>query len=143
MKPLQSVQYRLKLAEGFLQEAQQDLNINRWRSCVDNAQLTVENALKALIALWAPVPRTHRPGATLAEMLNQKQVPEHFQIQINALIAKAGELDPAIHVQTDYGDEMSGLTPWELFDEEDAREAYAIAREVFSLAQRIVEEVAM
>jgi HEPN domain-containing protein len=51
MKPLQSAQYRLKLAEGFLQEAQQDLKINRWRSCVDNAQLTVENALKALIAL--------------------------------------------------------------------------------------------
>jgi HEPN domain-containing protein len=64
MKPLQSVQYRLKLAEGFLREAQQDLKINRWCSCVDNAQLTVENALKALIALWVPVPRTHRPGAT-------------------------------------------------------------------------------
>jgi HEPN domain-containing protein len=143
MKPLQSVQYRLKLAEGFLQEAQQDLNINRWRSCVDNAQLTVENALKALIALWAPVPRTHRPGANLAEMLNQRQIPEHFKIEIGALIAKAGELDPAIHIQTDYGDEMSGLTPWDLFDEEDAREAYAIAREVFSLARRIVEEVAM
>lgn len=46
MKPLQSVQYRLKLAEGFLQEAQQDLNINRWRSYVDNAQLTVEMPLK-------------------------------------------------------------------------------------------------
>lgn len=93
--------------------------------------------------MWAPVPRTHRPGANLAEMLNQRQIPEHFKIVIGALIAKAGELDPAIHVQTDYGDEMSGLTPWDLFDEEDAREAYAIAREVFSLARRIVEEVAM
>jgi hypothetical protein len=38
---------------------------------------------------------------------------------------------------------MSGLTPWDLFDEEDAREAYTIVQEVFSLARRIVEEVAM
>lgn len=98
MKPLQSTRYRLKLAEGFLQEASQDLKVSRWRSCVGNAQLTVENALKALIALWVPVPRTHRPGATLAEMLNRQQIPERFRVEIRTLMAKAGELGPAIHV---------------------------------------------
>ena len=37
----QDVSYRLRLAEGFFQEAMQDLDLSRWRSCVDNAQLSV------------------------------------------------------------------------------------------------------
>jgi len=42
------VQYRLKVAQGFLVEGQQDLNTQRWRSAVDNAQLATENAAKAV-----------------------------------------------------------------------------------------------
>jgi HEPN domain-containing protein len=38
----QDVNFRLRLAEGFLQEAEEDLTLSRWRSCVDNAQLAVE-----------------------------------------------------------------------------------------------------
>ena len=44
VKARDEVSYRLALAEGFLAEAEQDLDLNRWRSCVDNAQLAVENA---------------------------------------------------------------------------------------------------
>jgi len=45
MKPLEDARYRLRLAIGFLEEARQDLSLGRWRSCVDNAQLSVENSL--------------------------------------------------------------------------------------------------
>ncbi len=40
--------YRLNLAEGFLLEAREDIQLKRWRSCVDNSQLAVEaeNALQ-------------------------------------------------------------------------------------------------
>lgn len=40
--------YRLELARGFLEEALQDLELERWRSAVDGAQLAVENAGKAV-----------------------------------------------------------------------------------------------
>jgi len=40
------VSYRLALAKGFLTEAEQDMTLERWRSCVDNSQLAVENAGK-------------------------------------------------------------------------------------------------
>jgi HEPN domain-containing protein len=50
------------LAKGFLQEAEQDFQLHRWRSCVDNAQLSVENADKAIIAIFEPVERTHNPA---------------------------------------------------------------------------------
>ena len=43
-----------------------------------------------------------------------------------------------VHVQTDYGDEMEGRTPWELFDEADARQALTIATEAVGLAEQIV-----
>ena len=47
-----SIRYRLALANGFLQEARQDSELARWRSCVDNSQLAVENAGKALLLPW-------------------------------------------------------------------------------------------
>jgi hypothetical protein len=37
-------------------------------------------------------------------------------------------------MQTDDGDEMGGRTPWELFSDEDARQALAIAEDAVSLA---------
>ena len=43
-----------------------------------------------------------------------------------------------VHVQTDYGDEMEGRTPWELFDEADARQSVNMAAEVVGLAEQIV-----
>jgi hypothetical protein len=44
-----------------------------------------------------------------------------------------------IHVQTDYGDEVGGRTPWELFDEADARRSLAMAEEAVTLAQAIIQ----
>jgi len=41
--------YRLKVGRGFLAEASEDLQLKRWRSAVDNSQLAVENAAKAVL----------------------------------------------------------------------------------------------
>lgn len=61
--------YRLNLAWGFLAESGQDVQLKRWRSAVDNAQLAVENAAKAVLALLAPVGRTHNLAPLLREAL--------------------------------------------------------------------------
>lgn len=42
----QHATYRLKLAQGFLEETRQDTDLSRWRSSVDSAQPAVENAGK-------------------------------------------------------------------------------------------------
>lgn len=47
--------YRMKLVEGFRSEARQDLELGRWRSCVDNSQPIVETNAKAALALVGPV----------------------------------------------------------------------------------------
>ena len=36
MPAVKEVFYRLRLVLGFLEEARQDFNLGRWRSCVDN-----------------------------------------------------------------------------------------------------------
>ncbi|GIV84818.1 MAG: hypothetical protein KatS3mg052_1825 [Candidatus Roseilinea sp.] len=130
--------YRLRLAEGFLEEARQDVDLKRWRSALDNGQLAVEHAAKAVLALLGPVGRTHNPAVHLRAALEQGRFPPSQSPAVRALTEKAELLGPDVHIQTDYGDEVGGRTPWELFDEEDARQALQIAEEALALARQII-----
>ena len=134
-------EYRLRVAQGFLDEARQDVALRRWRSAVDNAQLAVENAAKSVLALLGPVGRTHNPAVQLGQALSDSRLPLHERDDVRRLAEQAEMLGPDIHVQTDYGDEMGGRTPWELFDDTDARQSVAIAEEAVDLAQAIVRSI--
>jgi len=135
------VGYRLRLAQGFLGESRQDMTLSRWRSVVDNAQLAVENATKAVLALVAPVGRTHNPAPLLRQTLDDGRFGEPNQAAVERLAECAELLGFDVHIQTDYGDEFRGLTPWEIFDADEAREALAMAEEAVSLAQTIVQAI--
>jgi HEPN domain-containing protein len=130
--------YRLKLAQGFLNESQQDVSLKRWRSTVDNAQLSIENSAKAVLALIGPVGRTHQPAIFLRQAVQIGNFPSDQNIKINRLAELSELLGHDVHIQTDYGDEMLGQTPWELFDKDDAEQAVNMAVEALSLAQAIV-----
>lgn len=106
-------EYRLRLARGFLDEARQDEELERWRSVVDGSQLAVENAAKAGLMLSGKLRRL----AELSELLGSD-----------------------IHIQTDYGDEAEGRTPWELFTEGDARQTLAYAEEAVSISEALIRE---
>jgi HEPN domain-containing protein len=69
------VDYRIALAAGFLAEAEQDFTLERWRSCVDNAQLAVENAGKAALASFGIAPKTHEPARQIAVVLREQELP--------------------------------------------------------------------
>jgi HEPN domain-containing protein len=135
------VEYRLRVARGFLDESRQDIAANHWRSTVDNGQLAVENAAKAVLALVAPVGRTHNPAPLLRQALADGRFPTAYQGAVQRLAECAEILGFDIHVQTDYGDEFQGRTPWELFDEQEANEALAIAEEAVNLAQMTVQGI--
>lgn len=74
-----SYEYRLKLATGFLGEARQDMALKRWRSVMDNAQLAVEKAAKAVLAFVGPVGRTHQSGLLLHSANRQTKEKTHEQ----------------------------------------------------------------
>lgn len=135
----EQVAYRLKLVRGFLDETRQDVTLQRWRSAVDNAQLSVENATKAVLALLGPVGRTHNPAVLLRQALDQGAFAEENSERVQQLAEQAELLGPAIHIQTDYGDEPGGRSPWELFGEDDARQALATAERAAQLAEEITQ----
>lgn len=137
----ESVTYRLELARGFLREAQQDFGLRRWRTTVSHAQLSVENALKAVISLFLPVAKTHDPARILLELIARRQIPPQWQPAVQKLAEMGQPLGPQLHVQTDYGDEFSGRLPWELFGEEEAKEALTTAAEIVTRVERLIEEV--
>jgi HEPN domain-containing protein len=136
--PNPSARYRQKVAAGFLAEARQNLAAGQWRACVEHCQLAVENAAKTALALLGPVPRTHDPGTTLHRALEQERFPASARREVERLIALAGQLGADIHVAISYGDEEALQTPWDLFDESDARRAIEFAAEACQLAERLM-----
>ena len=133
-------EYRLRLTWGFLEEAEQDFAAGRWRAYMAHAQLSVEHALRGVIALFPVPPKTHNPAHPLALLLEAGQIPTAWRDVVQHLIREGERIGPQIHIQTDYGDESHGLTPWELFSKEDAHEALAIARRVVEKAAALIQK---
>lgn len=136
----QDAAYRLELAHGFLEEARQDADLSRWRSAVANAQLSVENAGKTALALFGRAGRTHNPATWIRRLVAEERFDAASSRRLERLAELAELLGSEIHIRTDYGDEVGGRTPWELFGEEDARQALAIAGEAVSLAGQLTRE---
>ena len=119
-----------------MDSAEEDLRSSRWRSCVDDAQLAVENAAKSVVARFGPVPRSHDMSAVLSEHLRQGTIPPQLRESVELLQDLSRQLGFEEHVRSDYGDEARGITPWELFQEPDAQRAIEVARRALDLAGR-------
>lgn len=141
MTASESVRYRLALAAGFLEEATQDRGLGRWRSCVDNSQLVVENAGKAVLLLYGVSPKTHDPGRQLTELLRTGDIFAGLQAECVELADLLMLLGPAQHVMTDYGDESTSTLPWDLFTQDSGEEALATATRALALARVITARV--
>jgi HEPN domain-containing protein len=128
-------EYRFGLARGFLAEAEQDSTLKRWRSCVDNSQLSLENSGKAALVLFGLSPKTHDPARDLAEVLRTGVLSEELRRRAEALVVDLLALGPAEHFLTDYGDEPARVLPWELFTQESAEKALTAARNGLSRAE--------
>jgi HEPN domain-containing protein len=128
----------LALAKGFLAEAEQDLQLERWRSCVDNAQLAVENAGKTVLASVAIPSKTHEPARQVAALLRTQTLPPEIQEKLQVLLPDLLALGTTEHFQTDYGDEATYTLPWDLLTRESAIDALEAARRSFALVQELV-----
>lgn len=132
------VKYRLNLAKGFLGEAEEDLKLKRWRSCVDNAQLAVENSGKAILMLFGVSPKTHEPAKHLAQLARNQEIPPNIRRQLKEILPDFLSLGLEEHLMTDYGDESSYKLPWDLFDEASAMSAVSAARICKKTSEEIV-----
>jgi HEPN domain-containing protein len=139
MTASESIKYRLALAAGFLKESRQDVELQRWRSCVDNAQLAVENSGKALLLLFGVSPKTHEPGRQVADLLEAGVPPESLRPALGDLVPDFLALGFSQHVLTDYGDESTETLPWDLFTRQSAIEALEVAERVYARVGEILD----
>jgi HEPN domain-containing protein len=137
VKASRDVEYRIALAEGFLREAEQDFELERWRSCVDNAQIAVENAGKTALALFGIAPKTHDPARQIAVILAEWELSKEMADLLNAMLPDLLALGSETHFLTDYGDESNYRLPWELFTRETAEDALQSARRLIGIAQEL------
>jgi len=135
------VEYRLNLARGFLKEAEEDFELKRWRSCVDSAQLSVENSGKAILMLFGISPKTHEPARLLKKLVHNTEIPNAIRDKIKEIIPEFLALGVEEHFMTDYGDESSYKLPWEIFDEESAKLALNAAKLCKSASEDIIKYV--
>lgn len=137
MKSQAESRYRLELAEGFLSEALQDFELSRWRSCVDNSQLAVENSGKTIIACFRPVEKSHNPARQVADLLVKDEINQELVDDVRLIIPLLERLGFEEHLKTDYGDEDTYRSPWEIFNKDDAIESLGSARKCVEIAKRI------
>ncbi len=133
-----SLRYRFALAEGFLKESRQDFELERWRSCVDNAQLVVENSGKALLLLFGVSPKTHDPGRQVSQLLETGVPPPAVRPALLELVPDLMALGPTTHMLTNYGDEAIETFPWDLFTRDAAQQALDTAERVLARARQIL-----
>ena len=135
------VGYRVALAVGFLAEAEQDFTLERWRSCVDNAQLVVENSGKAALALFGIAPKTHDPARQIAGVLREQELPEDVSDLLHAMLPDLLVLGTETHFLTDYGDEANYTLPWDLFTQQSAVDALQSARRLVQMTYALQEMI--
>ena len=138
---VEQARFHARVAHSFLAEARQDFQMSRWRSCASNAQMATEHALKAILALYMPVPRVHNPAGGLSRLLQQRarELPDPIRNAIREILALLEPVDlNLIHIQTDYGS-PDGMTPWEIFSEESARDILNIAESVVTISESVVQ----
>lgn len=141
MSASRDVDYRIALAAGFLTEAEQDFTLERWRSCVDNAQLTVENSGKAALALFGIAPKTHDPARQIAAILREQELPANVRELLRAMLPDLLVLGTEAHFLTDYGDEASYTLPWDLFTRQTAEDALQSARRLVQMAHTLQDMI--
>jgi HEPN domain-containing protein len=134
----EDAEYRKRLAAGFLDEARHNFEHQLWRSCVDNAQIAIENSCKMIIAALEPVEKYHNPARQLKRLLKKDRLSKAFSLQAEQVAAIAERFGAEEHFMTDYGDETTHTDPWSLFDEDDAREALDMAQKCFKSANEIL-----
>lgn len=141
MDSKEEVNYRLKLSEGFVTEAEEYFKLSHWRSCVSSSQLGVENASKAVLAYYQPMVKIHDLSKLLMGLIEEQGLKGKLAKKIERLADNARVLGFEEHIRTNYGDELVYRTPWEIYDSTHAGNALSIAKDSYNLAREIIEKL--
>jgi HEPN domain-containing protein len=138
INPKSEIDYRMKLAECYLMEAEDAYRRGDFRGTVASSQLATENAAKAVISVYRMPSWSHDPSHELREIANQ--IPQNLKPSLEEIAEIAGLLAPE-HGRAVYGEPMRGLTPWEIYVKRDAELALQRAKRAIELARILLMEL--
>ncbi len=133
--PMDEVRYRYKLAINYLRDANEAFNRGDWRGTVANAQLSAENAAKAVIAVYRVPSWSHDPSGELQELVDR--MPRELADLVIELANIAKRLAPE-HGRSTYGEPSMGLTPWDIYTQGDAENALGMAKRAVEIMKTIL-----
>jgi len=133
--PMDEVRYRYKLAINYLRDANEAFNRGDWRGTVANAQLSAENAAKAVIAVYRVPSWSHDPSGELQELVDR--MPRELADLVIELANIAKRLAPE-HGRSTYGEPSMGLTPWDIYTQGDAENALGMAKKAVEIMKAIL-----
>ena len=133
--PMDEVRYRYRLAVNYLRDANEAFNRGDWRGTVANAQLSAENAAKAVIAVYRVPSWSHDPSGELQELVDR--MPRELTDLVIELAGIARRLAPEFGRST-YGEPSMGLTPWDIYTQGDAENALGMAKRAVEIMKTIL-----
>jgi len=128
--PVTEARYRYRLALQHLTRAERLYGLSDWAGTVQFAQLAIENFAKTLIALFEVPTWSHDPSSQLLRLLSN--FPPGMADEVRELAGLVREVAPE-HGRSTCGEPSRGLTPAELYDEDQARGILGKARRARNL----------
>jgi len=132
--------YRLKLAREHLEQAKIALEAGAIIAAVHEAQLSIENSAKAVIAVFKPPSWVHNPAPELRELIREGRIPPEAKDRAFHLAEIAEEAAPH-HALSSYGDIREMTTPYEIYNKEDAKALVQRAVEALEHAHFILSSI--
>ena len=133
--PIDEVNYRYRLAINYLREANEAFSRGDWRGTVAAAQLSAENAAKAIIAVYRIPSWSHDPSGELEDVM--ANLPGDLANLAGELAVMVRRLAPE-HGRSTYGEPERGLTPWEIYSRGDAEAALGMARRAVEIMRAVL-----
>ena len=136
-----NVEYRFELARGFLNEAEQDYSLKRWRACVAASIMVIENTGLIVLMLFGVSSFAHQPGVHLSQLISEGTIAEDIALLVKELLPDLEKYDSYQKMLAKYGDESSNRLPWQIFNEHEGLLAIESARKCIRVSSEIAELV--
>lgn len=136
--------YRAELADGHLERARKAMSRADFADTMSEAQLSIENAAKAVISCFQIPSWSHDPSEELRDIVkdNRSRIlnllgPDFPQI-LEELAYDAHTVAPE-HGRVTYGDVERRVPPWQLYSEQDARKVLEKAERACAAVRRFID----
>ncbi|MBS7249908.1 MAG: HEPN domain-containing protein [Candidatus Freyarchaeota archaeon] len=144
MNSEEEAKYRLTLAQGYLERAEEASKRGDHLAVISNSQLSVENSAKAVISCFRIPSWSHDPSSELLEVTenNRDKIEKRTGVNVyhalSTLASYSSNLAPE-HGRMSYGDPNLRIPPWNLANAQRAKEALSYARESVEIAKKFIE----